>query len=131
MDLDLFSFFQCRDTAGYWYLASPYSKYPDGIHAAYHEVCRCAAWLLRQGVRVYSPIAHTHPIAQYGSLDPMDHSIWLPADRPLMQGACGLIVAQMPTWDQSYGIGEEIKEFAAAGKPTLALEWPRPVKVPT
>ena len=124
MGLRPFSVDQCKDTDGYWYLASPYSKYPGGIEVAFQEVCCCAAWLLRQGVKVYSPIAHTHPIAMHGCIDPMDHGIWLPVDKPLMQGAVGLIVAKMPTWDISYGIGKEVEEFEVAGKPVLYLSWP-------
>lgn len=123
--LPVFDIDACRGGDGYWYLASPYSKYPDGIHAAFYEICRCSAWLVRQGVNIYSPIAHTHPIAVWGNIDPLDHAIWLPADKPLMQGARGLIVALMPTWQDSYGIGVEIREFADAEKPSYGLDWPR------
>ncbi len=47
----------------YWYLATPYSKYPGGPEPACHEACKAAAWLIRHDVRCYCPIAHTHPIA--------------------------------------------------------------------
>ena len=106
----------------YWYLASPYSKYPAGLEAAFQEVCRQTALLIRHGIPVYSPIAHTHPIAIHGGMDPLDHGIWLPADLPLMRAAHGLIVCQMATWDQSYGIGEEIKEFTKLGLPIIYME---------
>jgi hypothetical protein len=105
----------------YWYLASPYSKYPDGIRAAFEDVCKQTALLIRHKIPVYSPIAHTHPVAIHGALDPYAHDIWLPADEPLMHGAKGLIVCQMPTWDISYGIGVEIKAFEAAGKPVVYM----------
>jgi hypothetical protein len=106
----------------YWYLATPYSKYPDGIEEAFMLACRAAADLIRAGVRVYSPIAHTHPVALHGVLDPYDHKIWLPADAPFMHNACGLIVLRAESWDASYGIAEEIKEFRRAGKPIIYMD---------
>lgn len=100
----------------YWYLATVYSKHPDGIDAAHVMACRAAADLIRAGIPVFSPIAHTHPIAIHGAIDPLDHSIWLPADAPMMAGARGLIVYCSEGWRDSYGIGEEIKAFTTAGK---------------
>jgi hypothetical protein len=105
----------------YWYLASPYSKYPEGINAAFEEICRQTALLIRNKIPVYSPIAHTHPVAIHGAIDPYAHDIWLPADEPLMNGAMGLIVCTMDTWRDSYGIGVEIKAFEAAGKPVVYM----------
>ncbi len=107
----------------FWYLATPYSGYPNGIKAAFEEASRAAASLIERGVRLYCPIAHTHPIAIYGNLDPKDHSIWLPADGPFMDAAMGLIVVQMETWELSKGIGAEIKRFREAAKPVLYMEW--------
>lgn len=101
---------------GYWYIATPYSKFPGGLDAAFEEACRFMANLIRHKVPCYSPIAHTHPIAKHGGLDPYDHGIWLPADKPMMDAAHGLIVCTMPTWEISYGISEEIKTFLAADK---------------
>lgn len=106
----------------YWYLATPYSKYPGGLWAAFDTACYQAGILVKAGVPVFSPIAHTHPIARASGMDPLDHSIWLPCDRPLMDAACGIIVCKMHTWEKSYGIAEEIKVFEAAGKPVIYME---------
>lgn len=105
----------------FWYIATPYSKFPGGITAAFEGAAREAAALVKAGVPVYSPIAHTHPVALYGDIDPLDHDIWLPADAPFMEAAKGLIVCQMEGWEHSYGIGEEIKAFEAAGKPIVYM----------
>lgn len=107
---------------GYYYLASPYSKYPDGIDAAFIEVCRAAGYLVSRGVRVYCPIAHTHPIAIHSNQDPLDHEIWVPLDRPLMGGAVGLVVYEMDTWRDSYGIALEVHHFHRVGKPIYGME---------
>jgi hypothetical protein len=116
---------QLRFTTGYWYLATPYSKYPGGIEAAFQEACRVSAWLIRQEVRLYCPIAHTHPIAVAGGIDPHDHKIWLPADKPFMDAAEGIVVAMMPTWEESYGIKQEIDEFKRTGRILYYMRWPR------
>jgi hypothetical protein len=114
-----------RSSGGYWYLATPYSKYPGGIEAAYREACKAAAWLIRNGVKVFCPIAHSHPIAIEGGIDPMDHTIWLPADEPLMDGATGLVVCMMESWEVSYGVRQEMFAFQRAEKPIRTLEWPQ------
>jgi len=123
-DLD-FMWAYCLGSPGvFWYLATPYSKYADGLEAAFIEAAKATAFFVKNGVRVYSPIAHTHPVAVHGGLDPLDHAIWLPADRPFMETAYGLVVVKMPGWDASYGIGEEIKVFTAARKPVFHFPWP-------
>jgi hypothetical protein len=99
------------------YLASPYSAHPDGMEHAYRDACAAAALLIRAGVPVFSPIAHSHGIAEIGGIDPASHAIWLPADAPMMRAAMGLIVLQLPGWDMSIGVAAEIAEFRLAGKP--------------
>lgn len=113
-----------RQAPAYWYLASPYSKYPDGLEAAFRDVCKATAFLIQESVRVYSPIAHTHPVAVHGGVNPLDHSIWLPADEPLMRAAHGLIVCKMATWEDSYGIGVEVETFKEMGRPVLYMDFP-------
>lgn len=115
---------QLKNAAGYWYLASPYSKYRLGLHAAFQHVCEAAGELLKRGVIAYSPIAHTHPIGLYARIDSLDVDFWLKADKPLMDGAYGLLVLQMPGWKDSYGIGVEVEEFQRAQKPVHWLKWP-------
>jgi hypothetical protein len=106
---------------GLVYLATPYSKYPDGIEAAFQDASALAYRLLREGVKVYSPIAHTHPLATYGNADPYDHSIWLPFDEAIMARSDACVVAMMPSWRISKGIAHEIKFFEKARKPVHYL----------
>lgn len=111
-----------KAASGYWYLASPYSKYPEGFARAYRVVCEISAKLIVMGVPVYSPIAHSHPIAKWGNLDPFDYTIWLPLGAPMMNGAVGLIVAQMNGWRESYGVGVEITRFKELGRTIMYLD---------
>lgn len=112
------------DIAGYplVYLATPYSKYIGGIEHAFIAAAALAGRLLQRGISVYSPIAHTHPIAIHGRIDPLDHSIWLPFDEAMMKASSALLVAQMSGWNESKGILHEIKFFAEAGKPVFYLD---------
>jgi hypothetical protein len=109
--------------SSFWYLASPYSKYPAGTEAAFRDVSRVAAMLVRAGVPVFCPIAHSHLVAVEGGLSLTDHDIWLPADEPFMNAAHGGLAVQMPGWRDSYGVGHEIERFEQAGKPVFCLEF--------
>lgn len=104
------------------YLATPYSKYQDGnLELAYRHAAALAARLMLAGVKVYSPIAHTHPLAVWGSIDPLDHNIWLPFDEAMMDKSDVLIVAHMDGWEESRGIKHEIEFFERANKPIFDL----------
>ena len=76
-----------RHLGGLWYVATPYTRYAAGRDAAFHEACRVTARLLESGVKAYSPIAHTHPVAQYTLTCETDHEFWLVVDRPFMDAA--------------------------------------------
>lgn len=114
----------------YWYLATPYSRYPLGRRAAFEMACRVAAHLLRAGVPVFSPIAHSHPIAERGDIDPADHAFWMRADRPMMEAARGLIVFKAVGYLESRGVQQEMATFLAAGKPILFMSAAHPLTIP-
>jgi hypothetical protein len=110
-----------REAPSFWYVASPYSRYPGGIEAAFADIAGYTARMVEAGLAVFSPIAHSHPVAIQGGLDPLDHSVWMPLDEPMMRAAHGIIVVQMAGWRESYGVGVEINAFRAAGKPVLFM----------
>ena len=94
---------------GYWYLATPYSKWKHGLDNASHVACILAGQLLARGVIVYSPIAHSHAISKrLIDVDPRDHDFWLRADKPLFHGAHGLLIATFDGWSESKGVTAEI-----------------------
>lgn len=105
------------------YLATPYSKYKNGdLNAAFVDASRLASRLLVAGVKVYSPIAHTHPLAIHGGLDPLDYTIWLPFDETMMKVSDVLIVAHMDGWRESFGIAHEVDFFHRSNKPIFDLD---------
>lgn len=116
-----------RDAPGFVYLASPYSKYDGGVERAFQIVSGVAADLIRRGVAVFSPIAHSHPIALHGGLDPLSHDIWLPIDCVMMDAAGALCIVEMDGWKDSFGVAYEIDVFRAAKKPIFHLN-PRTLK---
>jgi nucleoside 2-deoxyribosyltransferase len=104
------------------YLATPYSRYPHGIERAFQDAAALAARLMQSGLKVYSPIAHTHPLAIYGGIDPLAHDIWIPFDEAMMDVADVLIIAHMEGWRESKGIAYEVSFFAASFKPIFDLD---------
>ena len=104
------------------YLATPYSKYPKGTGAAFIEACKLTARLIKAGVNAYSPIAHSHPVALHGGIDPLDQEFWKDADAEILARCDLLIVARMDGWEQSSGVAHEIEVFAKAGKPIFDLD---------
>lgn len=104
------------------YLGTPYSRFKGGVYKAFEEASRLAARLLRAGVKVYSPIAHTHSIATYGDIDPLDHHIWLPFDEVMMARCDVLIVAEMSGWQESKGVTHEISFFRQRNRPIYHLD---------
>jgi len=124
LDQQLSEIADCTPENGFWYVATPYTKYPIGLQSAFEDACRATAELMRRGVPCLSPIAHSHPVATIGGIDPVDHDLWVRNDAPLVHAACGCLVIMMPGWQDSRGVAHEIAEFTAAGKPVFFLEWP-------
>ena len=48
-------------------------------------------------------------------------TLGLPADQPVMDAACGMIVLELAGWDKSVGLHHEINVFKAAGKPIVFM----------
>ena len=106
----------------FWYLATPYSRYPRGPDMAAKHAAQIAAFLIGGGVRVFCPITHSHPIAVEGKLPCATPRLWLWLDEGLMEAATGLIVAEMEGWETSVGMTHEIAAFARDAKPVLYLD---------
>jgi len=111
----------------FWYLATVYTSHPDGFERAFIEASENAALLVRHGLPIFCPIAHTHPMSVHGGLPPTGHDFWMRVDEPFVEAAHGLIVCKMPNWENSRGIAHEIKKFTAARKRVV---WMRPGMIP-
>ena len=90
------------------YLASPYTD-PDHtvMEDRFHKVCEKAGELMRQGHMIFSPIAHTHPIAVRCEL-PRPFEFWEDYDRIILARCNALWIYQLPGWAQSKGVAREV-----------------------
>ena len=108
------------------YLASPYSHPdPQVKRERFEAVCRIAADLMNAGEIVFSPIAHTHPIALAGEL-PGDWQYWERYDREILEmiAAAGgrLVVANIDGWHKSKGVMAEVQIAYSLGMPVEYLD---------
>lgn len=91
------------------YLASPYSSpYPQIEHSRFLETRRFAWHYLRQGVPLVSPIVYCHQFAREFAA-PTDAQGWLSLNLALLQAAQELWVLQLPGWETSVGVTQELK----------------------
>lgn len=107
---------------GVIYVASPYTNYPLGHHAAAYDAARATAALMRKGLRAVSPVAHSHAVATVGGLDLVDGDFWQRQDAPLVDAASACVVVMLDGWMTSQGVQHEIGVFRAAGKPVVFVE---------
>lgn len=110
-------FSHLRIDGGFWFLATVYSRHPYGPEAAFKHAVGVSYRLLQEGVSVYSPIVHSHPIAMHNGDLPTDAEFWWRYNLPFMEAAHGLIVMAITGWQESVGIAIEIEWFENAGKP--------------
>lgn len=104
------------------YVATPFTLFPGGPEWAFVQASQLTARLVQMGVRAFSPIVHSFPLAKHGGIDPLDGAFWLAADKPFM-GACDVLaVGALPTWEKSTGIKIEVETFLNAGKPVYHLD---------
>jgi nucleoside 2-deoxyribosyltransferase len=105
----------------YWYLASPYTKYIGGRVVAYTLAVEAASLLSEcGGVKVFSPIAHTHPMAEMCEVKG-GHDFWMGLDYPLLDKAKGVIVLMLDGWQDSRGVSTEIGYAQGARKPIVYM----------
>lgn len=100
------------------YLATPYTRFPGGHAAAFELACKSAALFLSAGIPVFSPIAHSHPIAQFMSeAHLVDYDLWVLIDAPMIASCGAMIVVTAAGWRESRGVQHEIATFEREGKP--------------
>ena len=109
--------------SGLTYLASPYSSANPALCTwRFHAVAWYASTMMQKGHLVFSPIAHTHPIAEYGL--PKGWDFWQRYDHHFLDSCTAMIVLKLSGWDKSIGIAEEIKIMLHSGKPIEYHDFP-------
>lgn len=99
------------------YLATPYNHRSANVRRErYEAACKTAGLLLSKGVFVYSPIAHTHSIANIVDL-PASWEFWKEYDEIMLSRCNELWVIMMDGWLSSVGIAAEIAIARKLNKP--------------
>jgi len=100
------------------YIASPYSHESHESHEVmrhrFEAVCDYAGQQMTAGNVVYSPIAHSHPIAVRGGL-PTDWGFWQTFDHVMLTRCDAMTVLMLPGWDESVGVKSEVATALALG----------------
>src|SRR5687768_4118065 len=100
------------------YLAAPYS-HPDRKvrKKRFVAACRAADALMREGLVVFSPLSHSHPIEVYredGKIDGFDY--WMAQDLPWLDRCDVLVSYTTEGWDSSKGMAAEFERASNLGK---------------
>lgn len=99
------------------YLASPYThELREVEEQRYSLACRAAGYLIRQGLPIFSPICHSHPIALRTDL-PTDHKFWMDLDYAFLRHCTDLYVLRLSGWDRSKGVAWEMTAAEGLGIP--------------
>ena len=98
------------------YLASPYAHPdPQVRDERVRQVCAHGARLVREGRLVYSPIAHSHLLAEQGL--PSDWPFWAEHSRWMLSACRELVVLALPGWEESTGVKAEVAIATELGLP--------------
>lgn len=105
------------------YLAAPYTHAdPAVLEARYVAANRACAALMRDGP-VFSPISHSHPVADY--MDPelrLDHAFWQEQDTAILSHCSRVVVLKLNGWERSRGIAAELAFATRVGIPVEYMD---------
>lgn len=103
------------------YLGCPYSHPDRAVRVErFEKVTKVAAKLIEVGYHVYSPITHSHPMAEVGKL-PGDWDFWEKQDRLFLSISKAMFVLHLPGWSESKGLQAEIKIADEMGIPIVHI----------
>ena len=118
------------------YLASPYSSPMDPrwtekqkeiqMGMRHSEAVTAAVYLVNKGYIVYSPIVTWHPVAKKHCL-PRDHNYWERMDNAFIEWCDILMVLKLKGWEESIGVGKEIRLANTLGRTVGYMENSRTV----
>jgi hypothetical protein len=91
------------------YLAAPYTHKEHSVMVErFLRINKVAAQLMARGEYIYSPISHTHPLAEAAQL-PRHWEFWKGYDRCMLSRSQRLYVLIIDGWMESTGVQAEIE----------------------
>jgi hypothetical protein len=103
------------------YLAQPYSHPSEEIrYKRFDEAIEATAWLFRNGLFVFSPIIHSHPISTCAVV-PTDWEYWAEMDTLMISRCDELYLLQLEGWDKSVGVKAELALCFETNKPVSLM----------
>lgn len=97
------------------YICSPYSDPDPHVRwLRYEAACRVTAKLISEGRLVFSPIAHSHPVAIAGGMG-KGFDVWREWCLEMLHRCDDVLVLKLDGWLQSIGVNHEIAVAQAAG----------------
>ncbi len=81
----------------------------------FKQVNKAAGELMSERKHVFSPISHTHPIAEETSL-PLGWDYWEQYDRRFIEMCDEMYILMLDGWEDSIGVQAEIKIAKELGK---------------
>lgn len=108
------------------YLAAPYSSAKKSERdRRYAAINQKAAELMLAGNIVFSPVSHSHSIADHMPEERRcDHDLWMRQDLWMIEYVDELWVYCLPGWEISKGVYAEVTKANELGKP-VAYFWNR------
>lgn len=116
------------------YLASPHSHESEFVrHVRYMHAVQAAAHYAAKGFHIFSPIAHSHPIAlemQRAGMphEKMGYDYWQAFDEHMMRHCAELWILTIGGWLASKGVSAEIEFMSSLQKPiayiTVGVDGP-------
>lgn len=101
------------------YLASPYTHKDKAMWTVrFHKVVDCCGWMMNnhRDKYFYSPIAHTHPIAERCTL-PIEWEFWANFDECILSRCSEMWILTIPGFSVSTGVKAERKIAERFGLP--------------
>lgn len=104
------------------YLACPYSHKSLGVrNSRFIAANKAAAYLMKAGHQVFSPISHSVPVAETGIVPNMSWNFWRKQDFAFLEWADVMYVLKIPGWETSTGVTDEIAEAKRINLPVIKV----------
>ena len=105
------------------YLAAPYSDPSPGVRQVRVQwASTAAAYLMKHGFTVFSPITHGHTIADHlPEQTRLDHDFWMKQCLPFLDRSHALIILPLSGWERSRGVRTERRRAEDLNLPELFM----------